>query len=154
MKSKYDSIKTAQELVKEVAMNGISRKEEDICRMQDIFGHSDIEELKELATGRDYGMFYFIIFEIWSWEDAVRFWNETSNRELESIKKLRDKLLNQVELLQKSKSELEKRVNDAIDDAIEAQGHESDMAEKLKAKDLEILRLKAKLFDMMEAKSA
>lgn len=153
MKSKYDSIKTARGLLAEVALNGISTREEDICRMQDLFGHSTTEELKELASSWD-ELFYVILFKIWNWKDAVRFWNETSNRELEFIKKLRDKLLNQVDLLQKSKSELEKRVNDAIDDAIEAQGHESDMAEKLKAKDLEILRLKAKLFDMMEAKSA
>ena len=43
MSSKYDSIKTAAELVKEVRLNGLSLVQEDICRAQDIFGNAPIE---------------------------------------------------------------------------------------------------------------
>ena len=48
--SKYDSIKTAAELVKEVRLNGLSLAQEDICRAQDIFGNAPIEELVALAN--------------------------------------------------------------------------------------------------------
>ena len=44
-KSIYDSIKTAEELLKEVAAHGLSTKPEDICRAQDIFGRSEVKEL-------------------------------------------------------------------------------------------------------------
>ena len=50
MASKYDSIKTAKDLVSEVMMHGFSLNQEDICRAQDIFGHSTIEELVNLAN--------------------------------------------------------------------------------------------------------
>lgn len=45
MASQYDSIKTAEELLKEVAAHGLSTKPEDICRAQDIFGRSEVKEL-------------------------------------------------------------------------------------------------------------
>ena len=100
--SKYDSIKTAAELVAEVRANGLSTVQEDICRAQDIFGHTPIEELDRLANdiGRDndkgepdphgtwsssrpatQATFYRIVFSIWNWEDAVRFWNQHANPE-------------------------------------------------------------------------
>ena len=52
--SKYDSIKTASDLVADVQLNGLSTDQEDICRAQDIFGHTSIEELARLAN--DTGM--------------------------------------------------------------------------------------------------
>ena len=53
--SKYDSIKTAADLVAEVQLHGLSTAQEDICRAQDIFGDSPIKELIRLANdiGRD-----------------------------------------------------------------------------------------------------
>ncbi len=50
MKSIYDDIKTAADLVRHVSVHGLSTKEEDIFRAQDIFGHSTIEELDTLAN--------------------------------------------------------------------------------------------------------
>lgn len=50
MASQYDSIKTAEELLKEVAAHGLSTKPEDICRAQDIFGRSEVKELIRLAN--------------------------------------------------------------------------------------------------------
>ena len=94
MASQYDSIKTAEELLKEVAVHGLSTKPEDICRAQDIFGCSEVKELIRLANdnGRLNGFdgepdprgtyssgrvglskyFYQVAFKIWSWEDANR----------------------------------------------------------------------------------
>ena len=48
--SKYDSIETAAELVAEVQAHGLSTAQEDICRAQDIFGHTSVEELAHLAN--------------------------------------------------------------------------------------------------------
>lgn len=48
--SKYDSIKTAAELVAEVQAHGLSLAQEDICRAQDIFGRSAVQDLVALAN--------------------------------------------------------------------------------------------------------
>ena len=101
MASQYDSIKTAEELLKEVAAHGLSTKPEDICRAQDIFGRSEVKELIRLANdnGRLNGFdgepdprgtyssgrvglskyFYQVAFKIWSREDATSFYNQHTN---------------------------------------------------------------------------
>lgn len=104
--SKYDSIKTAAELVAEVRVHGLSLAQEDICRVQDIFGNAPIEDLVALANdiGRNnrngepdpkgsmssnrpatQNTFYSILFRIWHWEDATRFWNQHTNPEHEEV---------------------------------------------------------------------
>lgn len=50
MSSQYDSIKTPAELIAEVMTHGLSTKQEDICRVQDIFGRAPIEDLVKLAN--------------------------------------------------------------------------------------------------------
>lgn len=88
MSSKYDSIKTAADLVAEVAAHGLSTEQEDQNRAADIFGNTSIEELDRLANdiGRNnqngepdpkgtwsssrkgtQETFYFIAFSIWNW---------------------------------------------------------------------------------------
>ena len=159
-KSKYDSIKTAEELMKEVDARGISTKEEDICRAQDIFGHSSVEELKGLARKRR-SLFYFIAFKIWGWEDAVRFWNETSNIDYENAKKLReevedlkrtisarDKLIKSMEVSRNY--DREKRAELEEENRKLREEHQESRLENA-GNEMEVQRLKAKLFDMMEA---
>lgn len=159
-KSKYDSIKTAEELMKEVDARGISTKEEDICRAQDIFGHSTIEELKGLARKRR-SLFYFIAFKIWGWEDAVRFWNETSNIDYENAKKLREEV-EDLKRTMSAKDRLIESLKSSINDERERRAALEDENRKLKEEyhesrlenagnEMEVQRLKAKLFDMMEA---
>lgn len=113
MSSKYDNIKTAAELVSEVQLHGLSLAQEDICRAQDIFGHTPIEELARLANdiGRDnekgepdpkgsrssgrratQSTFYSILSSIWHWEEVTRFWNTHTNPEHEQVEELRAKL--------------------------------------------------------------
>lgn len=91
----YEGIKTAKDLVLTVMVKGLSTDLNDICRAQDIFGHSTVSELVSLAnneTGcrfhtRD--TFYFILFKIWHYEDAVRFWNLYTNPEHKELERLR-----------------------------------------------------------------
>lgn len=175
MASKYDNIKTAKDLVSEVMMHGLSLNQEDICRAQDIFGHSTIEELVDLANdiGRNdengnpdpkgtwssgrrgtRSTFYQITFNIWSWEDATRFWNQHSNPD-------RDALTVAVAEARAVKNEL-KRMNEAFESLREkATKLDADLSKSvqkefearaaLKEAEAEIIRLKARLFDMMEA---
>ena len=182
MKSKYDNIKTARELVAEVALNGISTTDEDICRAQDIFGQSSVGELKELAKdfsgvhGKTVSCeFYHIISVIWAWEDAVRFWNETSNREHQEVQDLReevDALGRKNDTYYKEIENLRVELKDAKNEVLEIQERQIDKdiqaekeaaharecdaayakahADQIAALEEEIIRLKAKLYDYME----
>lgn len=100
MTSIYEKIESPKELVQLVAHQGLSTRQEDICRAQDIFGRASIKDLVELAN--DNGIrnsngekdpqgawsdgskgfsqtFYSVLFTIWNWEDATRFYNKHSN---------------------------------------------------------------------------
>ena len=175
MASKYDKIQTAKDLVSEVMMHGLSLNQEDICRAQDIFGHTPVEELAELANdiGRndEHGnpdpngtwssgrretrsTFYQIAFNIWKWEDATRFWNQHSNplKEAADIaeaqrretKKRLDQLNEAHEALRQKAVKLDEDLNKYVQKEFEARA-------ALKEAEAEIIRLKARLFDMMEA---
>lgn len=173
--SKYDSIKTAAELVAEVRANGLSTAQEDICRAQDIFGHTSIEELDRLANdiGRDndkgepdphgswsssrpatQATFYRIAFSIWNWEDAVRFWNQHTNPEHMAFGEVKAENAR----LRAAKTELE--------DKVETLQHEQEMATReietlhkdetsmilaLENAEEEIITLKAELYDYIKA---
>ena len=175
MASKYDKIQTAKDLVSEVMMHGLSLNQEDICRAQDIFGHTPVEELAELANdiGRndEHGnpdpngtwssgrretrsTFYQIAFNIWKWEDATRFWNQHSNPDREALRiaqtdvKVATKKLDQMEAaneaLRQKAVKLDEDLNTYVQKEFEARA-------ALKEAEEEIIRLKARLFDMMEA---
>lgn len=178
MASQYDSIKTAEELLKEVAAHGLSTKPEDICRAQDIFGRSEVKELIRLANdnGRLNGFdgepdprgtyssgrvglskyFYQVAFKIWSWEDATRFYNQHSNFPMIDAMDRAEKFCEENEQLNVALA----AANDAT-----AQEHEMRLEEtaakldaqkeidRLKAelhdRDMAIMELKAKLYDLM-----
>ncbi len=181
MASLYDSIKTAEELLKEVAAHGLSTKAEDICRVQDIFGRTTVEELVRLAndngrlkefngepdprgpvsSGRD-GLsryFYQVAFQIWNWEDATRFYNQHSNfpvidamAELDWLRKDKKELAEMLDVAKDTmvheremrvSVEVEKRNAQKEIDRLEAEVHDRDMT---------IMELKAKLYDLMAEK--
>lgn len=176
MSSKYDSIKTAAELVKEVRLNGLSLVQEDICRAQDIFGNAPIEELVFLANdiGRNnrngepdpkgtvssdrpatQNTFYSILFRIWHWDDATRFWNQHSNPEHEEIVELRAKL--KAEMAEHT--ETKKTLKDEHKALLDERGKVLDLKEKVSNLEAEvhyqnmtIMELKAKLYDLMVKK--
>lgn len=173
MASIYDNIKTAADLVREVMLHGLSTKQEDICRAQDIFGHSSVEELVSLAN--DNGMndehgnpdpkgswssgrkgtqstFYSIAFAIWNWEDATRFWNQYTNPDKEMLAKTREENT----ALKKQNATLTERRNQLLEEQEEAaskwqstyEQFREQEARALKA-EAEIVQLKAKLYDLI-----
>lgn len=176
MSSKYDSIKTASEMVEEVMVHGLSTNQADICRVQDIFGQSTIEELDRLANdiGRnnEYGepdpkgtwssgrrptrdVFYMILFNIWNWEDATRFWNQHSNIEREELLKLRNTCKNLSKQLDKQVEHTKVERNEVVETLNRLRETESELItlnSQLDEKDFEIMKLKAKLYDLMNEK--
>ena len=175
MASKYDGIKTAKDLVSEVMMHGLSSTQEDICRAQDIFGHSAVEELADLATdiGRNdengkpdpkgtwssgrrgtYSAFYMILFNIWNWEDAVRFWNQHNNPDHEALAVAEieaQTTRTKVNRLEKDLEELTEANKETCEINEQYRELTYQLRSDLEQKDAEIIRLKARLFDMMEA---
>lgn len=78
MNSIYDKIKTPKELIEEVKQHGLNTEMVNICRAQDIFGNAPISDLVILAN-EEHDKFYFVLFSIWNWQDATKFYNEHSN---------------------------------------------------------------------------
>ncbi len=176
MSSEYDKIKTAKELVNHVMVHGFSTKTDDVVRAQDIFGNSTIEELAFLANdiGRDdkdgnpdpkgtmcsgrratRGTFYSILFQIWNWEDATRFWNAHTNPEHERLAELRTEnaalktIAKQAEVdrerFNKERADREAYIDEKLA-ILEEAIHKAEAAEN------EIMRLKAKLYDLTVGK--
>ena len=171
--SKYESIKTAKDLIIEVDQNGLSTEQDDRNRAADIFGNTSVGELAALANdiGREndkgepdpngswskgrkgtQSTFYFIAFNIWHWEQATSFFNQHTNPATKNARETEKKL-----------AEETKRANQAEKDAefhrSESKGHRDswqeqwalrmDAENELKAAQNEIIALKAKLYDMI-----
>lgn len=113
--SRYDTIYTARALVREVMAHGLSTRQEDLVRVQDLFGNSTIDELVALANdiGRNNAdgepdpegswssirrgtrdTFYMILFSVWNWEDAVRFYNQHTNPDRKAMEELKEAVVN------------------------------------------------------------
>lgn len=143
---KYDEIQTAEELVNEIAINGISLNQNDQIRAQDIIGHSSVGELENLANGKLGGKFYFLLQHIWNIEDVIRFWNNHSNQEHKEFQICREK----VKKLTKENEESSTAYMSLLKDYGNLKKELAMLESKEKKSAEEILKLKARLFDMME----
>lgn len=163
----YDDIKTAKELVQEVMAHGISTDVNDICRAQDIFGHSSVDALVALANddaqaankrGVNQGYqstFYSILFHIWSWEQATNFYNQHTNPVMKDLKKLVEDYRAEEQEAEKKAQELERQKNLLKTDTeqmhtqiIELEQRAGIAETKLSKAEQTILELKAKLWDL------
>ena len=178
MASQYDKFDNVKDLLVEVRMRGFSTKQEDVIRAQDIFGHSTEDELAELANdnGRRDGFngkpdprgsfssgheglskyFYQVLFSIWNWEDATRFYNLHSNFPLIDAMKERTELKERIKVLNdeltKVKADREqehKNHREAVSAELAAQKRIDLLEAEAHYRDMEIMELKAKLYDMM-----
>jgi len=173
MASIYDNIKTARDLVYHVKNHGLSTNPEDICRAQDIFGHSTIEELDDLANdiGRNdengnpdpkgswssnriptRDTFYNILFIIWNYDEATRFWNRHTNPDrakLIAVSEENKKLKKDVRDL---KGKLEKEHAIRLGETrqkLEIDEKVGKLAAELHDRDMTIMELKSKLYDLI-----
>lgn len=152
-KSIYDKIETAKDLIFEVKAHGLSTKIEDICRAQDIFGNSPVEELETLANDKNRSReFYQIIFTIWNWEDATRFYNQTSNPAYiegrEAVKEI-DKLKAELNRKNERIAELNGEIADFNEALQQMHDEKVDYQKEIDEKDALIIKLKARLYDLM-----
>lgn len=173
--SKYDNIKTAADLVAEVAIHGLSTAQDDINRAQDIFGRSTIKELAALANdiGRnnDQGepdpkgswsssrkatqeTFYFLAFNIWNWREATAFYNEYTEPKMEEVRRLSKENKELTDSLTKTTTRYNAEFERAEINAkliIQYDADKRQLTTDLEAARAEITALKVKLYDMMVA---
>lgn len=151
----YDNVKTAAELVREARLHGFSTATEDICRAQDIIGHSCEEQLVNLVEDSDKrSTFYLILKNIWDTERVFQFWNQHNNPEHIELEAARKSIKNLTRDLNSYKDSFQDMKNQRTE-AVNAYGEELQKRLKLedeaKERELEIIRLKAQLFDLMTA---
>ena len=164
MASIYDKIKTAKELLTEVQLHGFSTKVEDICRAQDIIGRTSIDELDALAndngmdgsksTGRrgTRAVFYQVLFQIWNWEDATRFYNQHSNSEYKKLREAGADVQKTKEQLAKAMEDVRKEHENVLNErskVIKLERELEMLSSELHDREMTIIELKAKLYDLM-----
>ena len=152
MSSQYDSIKTPKDLLLEVTAHGLSTKREDICRAQDIFGRAPISDLAELAK-ESYSTFYMVLFNIWNWEDAARFYNEHTLGYPEEIRKLEEEkrgLVGEVAHQKEQARIAHDNMKKEMENRREARAALHKTEAELHDRDMTILELKAELYDYMK----
>lgn len=151
MANNYKEVKTAKELLQRVKMFGLSTDTESICNAQDIIGHATQGELEELAAS-DTQTFYMVLFHIWNWEDATQFYNRASNPEIARLRKEaaeNGKLKKEVAIEKETSAALQKALDMAEADASDQRTLANRQAAKIQHLEDEIVRLKAKLYDLI-----
>ena len=143
---RYDGVTTAKELIGTIARNGLSTQQYDLNRAADILGNENINVLAEIATsdtevcGKSVSrVFYSTIFRIWNWEQAIRFYNEHTLK----IQVLKNKLEAAETGCKLYHEEREYHFGEITRFVAMEREYES-------AK-IEIINLKAKLYDLMTA---
>jgi hypothetical protein len=149
MKTKIAEIENINELMDYTIAFGVPTDTDSIVKMQDIIGHSTIEQLDTIANSNNGSRFYFLLFHVWSWEQATEFYNQHSNKQyITMIDELKDlwadvKILNDRLNTDRKALEETKRMFDKTD---EEAFRQKERADKLEA---EVLKLKAMLFNYM-----
>lgn len=160
-KSIYANIETPRELLQMVQHRGLSLDQDDINRAQDIFGNAPIEDLAELANSensRTADNFYMVLFNIWNWRDATKFYNDHSNKlyqlakqeAQEARKEAKEAKAEAAQIREQLKAEHENRLQETGERLNKTSELTKAEAENHALK-MEIMQLKAKLYDMMTA---
>ena len=166
MPSQYDSITTAADLVLEVRAHGLSTLTDDIVRAQDILGHSTVEEIAFLAEGGEKDCFgnakhdyiqrtlFQIVFSCWDRDRAVALYNEHVTRYPQQLKDAQQEL--RTEKAAHMDTTLQRNTLRAERDSMSGtcaklQKSVEELCDERDALKLEILALKAKLYDQMTA---
>lgn len=146
MKQYEDLVKL---LNKVQATGGLDVDEKSICDYQDMIGHSTQEQLRELANGSLKESFYRVYGHSYGTVEAIRFFTQNSNKMYDLLLE-RDGLKADLEIankdIDKYMLESSKNYKAMMQERQEKEQAQDDLK---KAQD-EIIRLKARLFDLME----
>lgn len=144
MASIYEKINTPKQVVEEVQKHCLCTTNEDIVRLQDIFGRAPIKDLVSLANDKDTeDTFYFILSKIWNCRDVIGFFNEHSNPDNPAQLKWRN------ERIEKSLKEKIERLNEVEKKCLAEVSRANSLEAENKRLKNQIVELKAKLYDFL-----
>lgn len=137
------------ELLKKVqATGGLDLDQASICDYQDMIGHSSIEQLEELANGNYKESFYRIYDAAYGTMETLRFYinhGEKIQAIIEECEYWQEQTKEAEEKARSNFQSFEKYLNLHSKEKARNDGLKS----VIKAKDQEIIELKAKLYDLM-----
>lgn len=148
MKTKMNEINSTAELITYTLAFGIPTDTESVVRMQDIVGHETVEVLDNIAEGKNKNQLQSILFHIWDYERAVRFYNDHDGFYQETIRAAKESKKYAEALERDLKSAREAAAHNlAIWEKADAEAFEQ--KRRADAAEAEVMRLKAMLFDYM-----
>lgn len=153
-------MKGYEELVKLLnkvqATGGLDVDEKSICEYQDMIGHSTQDQLRELANGNLKESFYRVYGHSYGTVEAIRFFTKNSDKLYDILAERDNAVIDRDEALEKLENQKQKiadnflKAQNALDAAEEEKAARLKAEEDLKKAQDEIIRLKARLFDLME----
>lgn len=152
---KFEEITTAAELLTYVKYHGRPTDIDSICRMQDIIGHTAVEDLVKITRENTAHMMP-LLFDVWHWEEATRFYNKHVNKETrearKAFKETAADCITWKEAAETYKNEVEKQ-REAAEHNLkiweEADAEADKQRRRADAAEAEVMKLKAMLFDYM-----
>ena len=151
-------MQSLEELLKEVARNGVIDTTTDkVVEYQDLIGHSTVQELRELAnttTLRD--SFYRVYDVAYGIVATINFYTKNDDRIVQLAEAIADqeaeteKGSKLIEDLRKANERLNDELYSFREQLAEAQMNVKEMERNLGVKDEEIIKLKARLYDLTE----
>ena len=146
-------MKGYEELVKLLnrvqATGGLDVDEKSICEYQDMIGHSTQEQLRELANGNLKESFYRVYGHSYGTVEAIRFFTQNSNKMYDLLLE-RDGLKADLEIANKDIDKYMLESSKNYKAMIQERQEKEQAQDDLKKAQEEIIRLKARLFDLME----
>ena len=151
-KAKYDNFKQLLDEVR--ATGGIDTNIEFVCHIQDLIGHSTFEDLEKLSA--EYKETFYRVYDVaMGTEATIRAWRDYSNY----CRNLREKLEDYEDEIWAYKADLENANTKAKEWEKSATAYQADLkaseiekkalSAELDKKDAEILKLKARLYDLI-----
>ena len=146
-------MKGYEELVKLLnkvqATGGLDVDEKSICDYQDMIGHSTQDQLRELANGNLKESFYRVYGHSYGTVEAIRFFTQNSNKMYDLLLE-RDGLKADLEIANKDIDKYMLESSKNYKAMIQERQEKEQAQDDLKKAQEEIIRLKARLFDLME----
>lgn len=147
-----------QELVNiTAATHGLNTDIESITIMQDIIGHTSIDEVANIANGPHKETFYWIYGECYGTVEAIKYY-------LNNSEALENRICDRIdEAVSEERNKAEKKLQDSKDECLkmcdsrneyrrkfaEASGKLDNAELKIADMEAEIIKLKAMIFDLM-----